>query len=113
MELKQSLEVMQASAIIRPNEMALRKDKASTVGTSTPITIGLALALLVAIVGFGFQAGALANKINVLSDRLAGIESREEKNSKTNIDLITKLTRIETLLEGVTATVARLEREKR
>jgi outer membrane lipoprotein-sorting protein len=91
--------------------MAPRKDKA-TVGTSTPVTIGLALAIAAAVAGFGVQAGTFSNRLDDISNRITSIEGREQQNSKSNIDLVTKLTRIEVLLEGATAAIARLEREK-
>lgn len=98
-------------AIMHGAEMAPKKDRFA-LGSNTPITIGLALMLLGAIVGFVFKAGSLSKEIDGLSYRIIGIETREQQNSKNNIDLITKLTRIETLLEYATASIARLEKEK-
>ena len=86
--------------------------KLPTVGNSTPITIGLALSLAAAIVGFGFQAGSLSREINSITARLNNIENREDKNAKFAIDVATKLSRIETLLEGATASINRLEKTR-
>lgn len=102
---------MQATWALGAGEMAPKKEKTS-VGTSTPITIGLALALLASIGGFGLKAGAITRDVESIIARVENIEKREDRNAKSNIDLVTKLTRIEKLLEGANAAIARLEREK-
>jgi len=92
--------------------MASRKEN-TTVGTSTPVTIGLAVALLTAIGGFGIKAGAIQRDVESVAIRLTNVENREQNAAKNNVDLVTKLTRIEVLLEGATAAIARLEREQK
>jgi len=102
---------MQTALVLGPNIMAPRKAN-PTVGNSTPVTIGLAIALLASIGGFGLKAGAIQRDVESVLTRVQGIENREQNAAKNNIELVTKLTRIETLLEGATAAIARLEREK-
>lgn len=85
--------------------------KKEALGHTTPITLGLALAIFAIIVGGGFKAGSIHNEIDGLKMRLIGVEQREERNAKQNIDLITKLARIETLLESANAAIADLKRE--
>ncbi len=68
-------------------------------GNNTPIAFGIVLTILVTIAGFSFQAGAINKNIDGLNQEISDLKAREIKNARSQVEMLTKLSRIETLLE--------------
>lgn len=73
------------------------------ISKSTPVTIGLAIILAIAIAGSAWRASEISGDMERLNVRVTSLEAQNEKNMVQNSAILSRLVRIETLLETANA----------
>lgn len=80
-----------------------RKAAQTPIGKSTPVTLGLVFAVLGSISVGLWQGGRVSGDIDRLGIRVTSLELQNEKNASQNTAILSRLVRIETLLETADA----------
>lgn len=78
-----------------------------TIGTSSPVTIGLVITLL----GVAFAAGSAHVRLSACTDRLEVVESRAEKSREVSQEVVLRVQRVEDAVEGINKTLASIDRK--
>lgn len=90
-----------------------KKGDLHSIGSSTPVTLGLVVALGMSLAsGVWWARGIESDQIRI-GERLAAIESQRINDTATATSLQSRLARIEALLETANDRLQRLERDRR
>ena len=75
--------------------------KEPLLGQNTPVALGVVLALFSAVIAFGYTAGSLNKSLDGALIKSEAIERREVNGAKSQIEIASRLSRIEALLEDI------------
>lgn len=81
------------------DEMTPKKEP--ILGQNTPITLGIVASIVAMAVGIGVTAGTVNKDLATVNLKIDAIERRELSGAKSQIDIASRLARIEALLEDI------------
>lgn len=81
------------------DEMPPKKEP--ILGQNTPITLGIVASIVAMAVGIGVTAGTVNKDLATVNLKIDAIERRELSGAKYQIDIASRLARIEALLEDI------------
>lgn len=78
-----------------------------TIGTSSPVTIGLVITLL----GVAFVAGGAHIRLGIQSDEVAALKAKADKASDASQDVVLRVQRVEDAVEAINKTLNSIDRK--